>query len=439
MNPAYLAYRALSSGLFMLLLPSAGLYRMVSGGYRDAVDQRLGRYTARQTRALGGPPRIWLHAVSVGEVGVAEAVVEALRRCCPKAGIIVSTTTAHGQAFARETFGQDAVCIYAPVDFPASVRWALSAFRPDALVFLETELWPNWLIQARRMGIPTAVVNGRISVRSINGYKKIRGLLKAALTEVAAFSMIGDVDARRIQSLGAPARRVEVNGNAKYDSLIRRADLASREAMIRVFSLTAGQPVVVAGSIRKPEEAAVVESVARVVRRHPQAVCIIAPRHVDRAASILDRLRQRGISCQLRTALAPDRVRRSAQVVVLDTIGELSGAYSVATVAFCGGSLAPLGGQNVLEAAVWGRPVIYGPSMDDFQDAKELLDRCGGGLQVNHETELTDRLLYFISHPDQADAVGAKARSAVAAHAGAADKHAAVICRLLASRPVTRR
>ena len=431
MNPSYAAYRLMSSGLFLMLFPTVGLYRRIAPKHRLCLDQRMGRYPEAWVRSLTGRPRIWLHAASVGEVGVAMPVMRALSRRMPACRFILSTTTAHGQASARSRAGSETRCVYAPVDFTAAVRSALSAFRPDILMLLETEIWPNWLAQARRMGVKTALVNGRISVRSLRGYLRARGIIRETLSHVDAFSMIHPSDAGRIRRIGAPAEKISVNGNAKYDLLIRGADPQQRRRMQRLYRLEPGQPAFVAGSTRRGEEAIVLDVFGRAIERLPEAVMIAAPRPVARAPRIRERARRRGFTCQMRTALDGKGCERTASVVVLDTIGELPAVYSMASVAFCGGSLVPLGGQNVLEAAVWGRPVLYGPSMEDFQDARMLLEKTGGGVQVASGGMLAEKVLGDLADPGLADAVGRRARKAVESHAGAAGKHADVICRLL--------
>jgi len=431
MNLAYAAYNVISSGIFFLLLPVFGVYTCITGKHRESFGQRLGRYPDTLVRTATGKPRIWLHAASVGEVGVAAAIMDQLVRQMPGCAIVLSTTTEHGQAFAGPRLGPDAVCVYAPVDFVAAVRKALFTFKPDVLALVETEIWPNWLVQAQRMGIKTALVNGRISVRSIKGYLKVRGIMKETLTHVDAFSMIRESDAARIQRIGAQTEKVCVNGNAKYDLLVRQADPALRDRMTRLYQLDRNQPVFVAGSTRNGEETIILDAYSRVIERFPETLLIIAPRHVERAPAIKEMAGRRGFSCRMRTDLDQLNGVRTAPVIVMDTMGELPAAYSIATVAFCGGSLVPLGGQNVLEAAVWGIPVLYGPSMEDFMDAKALLENTGGGVQITDGQTLARRILHYLSCPDQAIAVGKQAREAVESHTGAAAKHADVICGLL--------
>ncbi len=431
MNLAYKAYHFLSSGIFLLLFPPFWLYTRLSGRYGKHLHQRLGLYPQKLLDKITGSPRIWMHAASVGEVSAAAAIIESLFALMPDCAIILSTTTEHGQAFAHEKLGSTVTCIYAPVDFVPSVHKTFLTLKPDILICLETEIWPNWLLGAYRMGVKTALVNGRISIRSIKGYLKIRPLIKAALEHVGVFSMIRREDAERIKMLGAPAERVEINGNAKYDLLTRSADVSHKMKMQKLFNLKENQPVFVAGSTRSSEEEIILDVYQKILKSFPETLLIMAPRHVERIPQIETLIKNRGLSYQLKTDLDSPNDSRTAPVVLIDTIGDLKTIYSIASVAFCGGSLVPLGGQNVLEAAVWGKPVLYGPSMEDFLDAKELLEKTGGGVPVADGQELAKKVEYYIANPGAADRTGNLAREAVMLNKGAAGKHADVIHRLL--------
>jgi 3-deoxy-D-manno-octulosonic-acid transferase len=427
----YRAYNVLSSGLFLTFFPPFWMYSRLSGRHREGMSQRLGYYPGRLVKRLAGFPRIWIHAASVGEVRVAEAIISSLYRLIPGCRIVVSTVTEQGQARARETLGPKATCVYAPLDFIPCTRRALRTLKPHALVCLETELWPNWLIGAHRMGVKTAIVNGRISVRSMGAYLKVRSLMQETLGHIDAFSMKSEADANRIVRIGASARRVQVNGNAKYDLLMQGVDIRAKAEMADLFHIKADTPVFVVGSIRGSEEKIIVDVFRKVLQSFPDTLLILAPRHLNRASNIRDLVRSRGLTCQYRSELTSDRPSRRAQVVILDTTGELKHVYGVADVVFCGGSLMPLGGQNILEAAVWGKPVMYGPYMEDFLDAKELLDEFGGGVQVPDGAELAEKVVYYLGNPDEAQQLGERAKRAVASHLGAADKHAAIVQRLL--------
>ena len=438
MNLAYTAYKFLSTSLFLLFFPPFWFYSRISGRYSRSISQRIGLYPDRLVRAITGSPRIWMHAVSVGEVNSAIAIIESLKVLMPDCAVILSTTTEHGQAFAKNKLSAGerrpmATCIYAPVDFILSVRKALSILKPDVLVFLETEIWPNWLVEAHRLGIKTAIVNGRISVRTIKGYLKIRPLMKATLNLVDAFSMINEADAHRIEMIGAPGERIEINGNAKYDFLLNQADAGIKTKMESIYNINGNKPVFVAGSTRRSEEKIILDVYGQIIKSFPETLLILAPRHVERVHYIKKLVKEQGFACQLRSDLDKQNCLRTAPIVIVDTIGELLNTYSIASIVFCGGSLAPLGGQNILEAAVWGKPVFYGPSMEDFLDAKELLDKTGGGIQVKDGRELAEKAIIYLGNPEQADIVGGLARKAVLSNKGSAGKHAAVIYKLLAN------
>ena len=431
MSILYGAYTLLTGGLFLSCLPSFWIYTRLSGRHSENLKERLGHVSPKLAQILSGSPRIWIHAVSLGEVKVAAPIIKALRQILPGCSVMVSTTTKHGRELATETFGEDIPVVYAPIDFIGSVRKALSRVRPDVLVFMETEIWPAWLTEARRMGIKTVLANGRISVRSIGGYLKLRLFFREVLRNVDAFSMIMEEDGARIRAMGADPKKIEINGNAKYDFLVGLADPAMEREMRQILNLEASHPVFVAGSTRGGEEAMVLDAYERIVREFPDTVLIIAPRHIERTPEIGSLLEKRGFRYQHRSELDIDGAKRTEPVVIINTFGELFRLYSVGTVVFCGASLVPLGGQNPLEAAVWGKVVFYGPSMEDFLDAKSLLEEVGAGIPVSSPEMLAEKAIWFIRHPDALKTYGARAREAVIRNQDAAEKHARVIAGLI--------
>jgi 3-deoxy-D-manno-octulosonic-acid transferase len=323
--------------------------------------------------------------------------------------------------------------IIAPYDFILGAHKALSKFKPEILVCLETEIWPNLLIIAHKLGIKTALINGRISVRTIDGYLKIRPLMRATLKTMSAFSMIDASDAHRIRTLGAASDKISINGNAKYDRLLSQIDPETKTRMARLYNVTNNLPVFVAGSIRAAEEEIILDVYQSITRSLPETLLLVAPRHVERAGRLESRISARGLAVQRRTQITRSGESRIAPVVIVDTIGELQSLYSIASIVFCGGSLVPLGGQNILEAAVWGKPVCYGPSMEDFMEAKLLLERTGGSIPVKNGRELAQKIIHYLHHPREAEAVGKRAQKAVFTNKGAAIKHAKVIVDLLNS------
>jgi 3-deoxy-D-manno-octulosonic-acid transferase len=431
MNLGYLTYRMLTAAGASVIIPLVWLHHRNRGENFGRFYHRLGIYPQELYKNRSGNPKIWLHAVSVGEVGVAAAIGNVLLQRLPHSRLMVSTTREQGYARARSLLGDRATCFFAPLDLAGTTQRALRAFRPDVLALLETEIWPNLIVGASRLGSRIAIVNGRLSVRSIRRYLKIRPLMQYALSHIDAFSMISQDDAHRIKSLGAPVERLTVNGNAKFDDTgAGRAPDTVRWAQ-NLLGLNPAIPVVVAGSTRSPEERLVLKAYVEIRQRFPECLLIIAPRHIERVNQISQWIAEHGLTFQRRTELDVCRRQRTAPVVILDTIGELSMIYHVAHVVFCGGSLVPKGGQNLLEPAICGKPVLYGPSMEDFADARDLIQHAGGGATIFDAKTLSAKALDWLSHPDRAKSAGMAARRAIVPHQGAAVKHADVICELL--------
>jgi len=426
----YGAYFTLSSGLFMSLFPAFWVYTRVTGKYRRHLKERLGVFPPEVMRCLKGRPRIWMHAASLGEVKVAASIVKTLRRMMPGCTVIVSTVTEHGRKLARETFVEDIPVIYAPVDFVGSIRKALFSVRPDVMVFVETEIWPAWLFETHRLGIKTALVNGRISVRSIGRYLKLRPFFSDVLKNVDAFSMIRAGDAEHITAMGADPQKIEINGNAKYDLLGTTVDPAIESEVREVLNLDDSDKVFIAGSTRNGEEALLLDAYEKILKEFPDTLLIIAPRHIERIQGIEALIEKRGLRHQLWTDIGKNKAKRTEQVIIINAFGELFKIYSVGTLVFCGGSLVPLGGQNPLEPAAWGKAVFYGPSMENFMDAKWLLETNRAGIPVSSPEMLAEKAVWFLIHPEALKAYGERGRTAVQKNKGAGEKHARVIMRL---------
>ncbi len=431
MTLLYAVYLAITSLLFLILFPYLLIYMGITGRYASHFWERFGFIPHVRRQAMSGRPGIWIHAVSLGEVKVAGSLIDTLKQELPDCRVILSTTTAHGREMAKAHLEEDVPVIYAPIDLIWCVRKALGTIRPDVMVFLETEIWPAWLFEARRMNIRTALINGRISTRSIDGYLKIRPFIKEVLGHMDVFSMILEGDASRVMAMGAPADRVEVNGNAKYDLLTSAVDGKLQKKNRLLLNLKREDPILVAGSTRQGEEEMILEAYRDILKHRPDTILILAPRHVERARAIFRMTTCKGFSCQLRSRIKNARDQRTAQVVVLDTFGELFGMYSVASIVFLGASLVPLGGQNPLEPAVWGKPVLYGPSMEDFLDAKAILESANAGICIKTPAEFSETVRRLLADDEMRASMGERARAAVMQHRGAARQQAAVVMRLV--------
>ena len=425
-TPFSQAYSMAAECLFLYGIPLFWMYsRLVSRSPQD-FSQRLGLYPASTRVLSGGPPRIWIHASSVGEIGAAKAVTDALGRILPEFGLVVSAGTFFGRERAQGLFGDNAATVYAPLDFKGPVRKAMRWFSPHVLVLLETEIWPQWILQASKMGIPTILANGRISSRSIKSYLRLKPLFSEVLGSMSGFSMIGPDDARRIRAMGAPAAKVVVNGNAKYDFLANHAHSCEEDGAEGILPPGSG-PVIVAGSTRTGEEGAVLDMFIRIKKQHPAAILILAPRHIERKREIGLLIKSRDLDFEPLSFVRNSPSPLNAPVLLVDLMGHLLSLYSLANVVFCGASLVELGGQNVLEPASWGKPVLYGPHMDDFAEARDLLEAEGGGKTVKDPEDLTHQILDLLANPEKAKNMGEKALSCIQTRRGAAERHARVI------------
>lgn len=425
----YTLYRLLINGLFLTFFPFGGLYMAVTGRFKEHFKERLGFYPPNVSQP--GNPRIWIHGASLGEVRVGRSIIHELMKAFPDCKILFSTMTPHGRQAALETLGPNIPVVYAPLDVPLCVKRALNSVKPDVMVFLETEIWPSWILTAYHMGIRVVMVNGRISPRSFNGYVKFRALFRAVLKKIDQFSMISEKDAARIERMGAPTSRIRVNGNAKYDHLSTAPDIDLAAELKQRLKLKRSGPIWVAGSTREGEENLLLDTYRILLEKFPDLRLILAPRHIVRTPDITRLVREQGFSCQLKTEINDHNTPWTTQILVLDTFGELFSIYGTATFVFCGASLVPLGGQNPLEPAAWGKPVLYGPHMEDFLDAKTLLEANDAACTVMNTDQLLTACMDLLENPLKAQAMGARAKKAVFENSGSANKHVKVIIQLL--------
>ena len=412
MNLARVLYNA---AIFPVALASESFAYLISRLLPDEKAnrwrQRLGFHSQETIHSLSTRPLIWIHAVSVGEVGVAITLIQALEQVRPDLSIVVSTTTTQGQELAKEKLAPRATCIYFPLDFITSVRRALRHLRPDVIVCLETELWPNFLGEAHSLGIPTLLLNGRISPKSFGHYRRISFLMKPLLNCFAALAMSSKGDAERVIALGAPAAKVLVTGNMKGAGLVEQTESKRIEDLRQRMKLQPGRPVLIAGSIRQGELSWLPEIFSRLLDQRPDLVGIFAPRHLNRLGRLASCFEQQGLEFQRLSSLMNGAESRKANVILVDGVGMLFDLYGLGDLIFCGGSLVPLGGQNILEPVAWGKPVFYGPHMDNFLQASQLLERAGCGIRVRDREELLVQLRYFLANPEELDGMGSKGQA----------------------------
>lgn len=386
--------------------------------YVGSLSQRLGYLPVSFN--IDAESSIWIHAVSVGELLTARPLIAALREKHPSLRIFLSTTTMSAQQLARRNpLDVDGV-FYFPFDLGFVVRRTLDLVKPKLFLMMETEIWPNLLRECRRRGVRTAIVNGRLSSRSFPRYRVARGFFRHVLADIDRFCVQSDESRRRFVEIGAPADRVTVTGSLKFDSLepASAGQARSRERVLRYFRFTPVRPVWVAGSTMKGEEAIVLRVFRRLKASQPSAVLVLAPRHPERFDDVVAMAQQEGFRTVRRSELPIDAEPR-ADVVVLDTIGELAAVYQVGTLVFVGGSLVPTGGHNILEPAVFGRPVVFGPHMHNFAEIAAAFVAADAGVQVASDGAFEDEVLALMADPVRRARLGAAARALVEANRGA--------------------
>jgi len=407
--------------IFWLLLPFLLLHPRVRQGIRF----RLGLYDGLAPPR--GGPRVWLHGASAGDVLGLVPIVRELKALRPDARVIVSSITDSGASMARQKLvpeGLAELVTFLPYDLPGACRRAIAALRPDVLVLEYTELWPQLIHAASSAGVKLALTNGRLRPRNVPRYRLLFGLAGNLLERFDVLMMRADDEAERALLLGAPEERVHVTGNTKFDALAVSVPAAEDAALRQALAL-GRERLWVCGSTHEGEEGRLLHVYSILRKEHRDLRLLIAPRYIERAQRVLGLARSMGLGARLRSAGGGP-----APVIVLDTIGELVRAYQLATVVFVGGSFGRRGGQNILEPAACGKPVLFGPRMENFQDSVQVLVGRGG-LQVKDAVALLRLMRDLLARPDEIRKLGELARDAVSSVRGASARDARLIAELL--------
>jgi 3-deoxy-D-manno-octulosonic-acid transferase len=426
----YLTYSLVTFLAFVALSPYFAYQAIRYKKYVGSIRQRLGLLPI--TFNVDGDDSIWIHAVSVGEALTARALVSDLKTRYPRLRIFLSTTTMAGQQVAKQQLHHLDGVFYFPFDWSFIVRRTLRLVKPRVFLMMETEIWPNVLRLCRRNGVKTVMINGRISSRSYPRYRLVRPFFRRVLADVDRFCVQSEESARRLIDLGADPSRVTVTGSLKFDSLQAPAVVSygkPRERVLRFFRLAPSRQVVVAGSTMRGEEAAVLKAFARIRPLMPGAMLILAPRQPDRFGEVVRLVQDHGFTMARRSELAIDAEPR-VDVVVLDSIGELAQVYQLATVVFVGGSLVDHGGHNILEPAILGRPIAFGPHMQNFREIADAFLANDAAVQVRSDRELEEVLMTLLTDPVRRARLGAAARALVEANRGAKTRTLDVIAEL---------
>jgi 3-deoxy-D-manno-octulosonic-acid transferase len=424
----YILYTTLLVAFLIVSLPYWLIQMLRHGKYREGLSERLGQlppHLLSQTKS----PTIWIHAVSVGEVLAVSGVVHELRHRLPEHRILVSTTTSTGQKLARSRLGEQNV-FYFPLDFAFALLPYLNALNPDLVILVETEFWPNFLRLAKSNGSSVAVINSRISDRSLPGYRRVRRWLSRVLENVDLFLAQTEDDRHRLIEIGAVPDRVRVSGNLKFD-VEPPPTPAVVESLRQNFRESGATPILVCGSTLQTEEALLLSAFRNVLASHPKAVMILAPRHPERFPEVTALLENVGMRFWRRSLWSGEPV--IGGVLLVDSIGELSALYQLGTLAFVGGSLVQRGGHNIIEPAWYGVPVIIGNHYENFRDIVGLFQRHHA-VRVVGPAEVPLVFMELISDDAERAAMGRRGTEALESQRGATDRTVSALLELQQNR-----
>jgi 3-deoxy-D-manno-octulosonic-acid transferase len=419
----YQLYNILLVLAALFLLPYYLLRGIKYGKSRRGVRERLGYYDPQLLSALKEKPVVWIHAVSVGESRAAIPLIKKIHQDYPDHQVLLSNVTETGHAIALENSDIDH-CIFFPFDFSWAVKRALSLIQPEAIVIVETEIWPNFTRRAGQLGIPLLLVNGRISDRSYPRYRYVRFLLRPVLETFSAFCMQSQTDSERITTLGALSSRVENTGNMKFDhelKIVTSEEVADNK---RRFFLPEDCAILVAGSTHDGEEKILVDAYKNIAKGLGRnLILVLIPRHPERKKDVQSLLKDVDVNCRLRSKLTiDDHLLAPGDVLLVDTLGEVLDLYSVADLVFVGGSFVPIGGHNLLEASLLSKPVLFGPHIHNFKEISKKLVRSGAGVMVSSQSQFESQSLTMLNDPSRCKAMGEAGLTLVAENAGATER-----------------
>lgn len=425
----YLLYNFLLISTLILTSPFL-IYKVITKEkHRKGLKQKLGMLQI----GFAEGKRIHIHAVSVGEVQAITPFVKELKKRHPEVEIIFSTVTPTGNELARKRLPEADHIIYFPFDLPWIVHKVVNMIRPHIYISVETEIWPNFLRRIKLSGAKSIVINGRISPHTFKGYSLIRPFMKRVLANVDLFCMQSDEDARRIISIGAPDKAVTVTGNMKYDQKFIEISKDEMQRKMDFFGISSNDRLIIAGSTHRGEDEIIIDSFKECLNSNKMIRLIIVPRHPERAGEIEKLVKDKGLNVLRRTKLKESvkNMITNNTIVIVDTIGELSTLYSIASVVIIGGSFIPHGGQNPLEAIYYKKPVVFGQHMFNFREITEEILKAGAGIQVEKNEELSGILKGLLTDPQRQRAMGEKGYQIIEKNKGAMERNLAAVEKFL--------
>ncbi|OGL41295.1 MAG: hypothetical protein A3C43_11360 [Candidatus Schekmanbacteria bacterium RIFCSPHIGHO2_02_FULL_38_11] len=416
--------------LFFLITSPYFIYKLLTTKkYRAGIKERLGFLGRRFKEMKPGKRRIWIHAVSVGEVIAASLLIKRIRELWPDETLILTTVTETGNNTARKRIKEADIITFFPLDIGWSVRRFKGFLNPDICIIMETELWPNFLKIISENKTPVLIVNGRLSEKSYRGYKTGKIFFENVLKKISAFSMQSDSDAERIMLLGAEKEKIFVTGNLKFDQVFKSGSRMNQN-IAEELMLPKGCKILVLGSTHRGEEEILISVYNKLKIKFHDLFLIVAPRHPERFREVEELLTKNSIAFCRRTEIKGNNLS-GKEAILLDTIGDLPKIYSITTIVFMGGSLVPVGGHNILEPAVFKKPVLFGKYMHNFRDIAELFVKSGGGIQVFEPSEIEKEISNLLSNPKRQEEIGKKAYSLFEKNLGATERNIEIIKRFL--------
>ena len=419
----WVVYNLLFPVVFFFMLPKFISRMLRRGGYGQHFEQRIGHFGHNTKAQLREHRRVWIHAVSVGEIYVALRFMKAYREAHPSTFFALSTTTSTGHAIARKELDSRDVLFYFPVDLPVIIRKVLRIVDPVRIILVEGELWPNLVRLADRQGIPISLINGRMSERSFKGYRRLRPLVADVLRRIDPICVQGEVDAKRLVGLGAPPERVHVMGTVKFDVAGRnpKGEKAALEILRRI-GVSSDAVVLLGGSTWPGEEAALCKIYKTLRQKYPNLFLVLVPRHVERSPEIVQCLEEQALSFICRSQLENFQSLERPDVLFVDTTGELSHFYAVADIVFVGKSLLEHGGQNPIEPALCGKAVVVGPNMENFPAVMPLFLQNEAIVQVPNLQSLETAIAHLVADQSARVALGERAAKLVEENRGTIQK-----------------